>query len=79
MTRGCVSNCLTINGVEENKLSEESKNIIRKELLDALKDKESLIPTNELLEFVVQYGTYDSTDTPCECCGDIIEYYSINI
>ena len=79
MTRGCICNSLAVNGVEESDLSDESRSIVRRQLLESLKDKEKLISTSDLLEFVVEYGKYDPADKPCECCGDWIENYEIEV
>ena len=79
MTRGCVLNNLIVNGIEECNLSDESRQIVRRQALELLKDKESLIPTHELLEFIVEYGNYESADKPCECCGDWVETYELEL
>lgn len=79
MIQGCVFDSLTIDGKEEINLNDiERKEIINK-VCEHLKKIEPQY-LNELLQFfLVKMGDYSCSVQPCECCGDFVETYKIEI
>lgn len=79
MTCGCICDSLTIDGKEEIDLNDiERKEIINK-VCEHLKKIEPQ-HLNELLQvFLVKMGEYSCSGQVCECCGDFIETYKLEI
>lgn len=79
MIQGCVFDSLTIDGKEEINLNDiERKEIINK-VCEHLKKIEPQY-LNELLQFfLVKMGHYSCSVRPCECCGDFVETYKVEI
>lgn len=76
MVTGCICDSLTIDGIEEINLSDEK----RKEVLNRIFPHINSSDLNELLQwFLPKYGEYEGSDKPCDCCGDYIDTYTLNI
>lgn len=78
LTRGCVCDFLGIDGIKEIDMTDEQ----RKQYLNEIIEK---LPTisiwfNHFLEFVAEeFGDYDCSEEACECCGDFVETYELNL
>lgn len=80
MTRGCVCDWLGIDQVREVDMTDEQKQQYFKQICDKLPELDQYGWFNMFLQWVCEeYGDYDAADKPCECCGDIIETYSLKI
>lgn len=76
-TYGCVCDSLSIDGVETIDMQEQDfKNVIYK-----LIDRESDIAVLQSIykDLMESQGEYESSDEPCECCGDYVTTYTLNI
>lgn len=77
---GCIHSNLTINGVSETELSIGDRARVRQKVLDWLSENEDKLSTYDLLDFIVEScGEYSHDEHPCECCGDLVEYYKLEI
>lgn len=80
LTRGCICNSITADNKSVFDLDDESKEKLRFELCRWLTEHESKIPTSELIEFILEScGKYECSEHACECCGDYVETYKLNI
>lgn len=72
---GCMAWCLEADGKPIVDMAEEQQ----KDILDKL--RESLgIDAYTLIDMIMkQYGDYECSDEPCECCGDYIETWRVEI
>ena len=78
-SHGCMANSLSLNGIEEIDLTDnERKQVIHKIFSWYRKHPEEL---NNLLQYFIEsnYTEYERSDKPCECCGDIIETYKMEL
>ena len=78
MVRGCVCDSLTVDGVEEIDLTDEK----RKEVLKALGDYITNLPTSELnnlMQLLLDYfGEYEDLGH-CDCCGSWIDKNTLKL
>ena len=75
-TEGCVCGSLTVDDVEEYSMTDER----RTEVLEAVKRKLGPRDLNHLLVYLAtEYGDYESDGIPCECCGDIVCTWTLNL
>lgn len=78
LTRGCVCDFLGIDGIKEIDMTDEQRLQYLKEIIEKL-------PTigiwfNQFLEFVAEtFGHYECSEESCECCGDFVETYKLNL
>jgi hypothetical protein len=86
LTEGCICDSFTADGKDINSMGE-------KELKDILKAVVAKITTtkyedentvyylqNTLYEIVSRfYEEYESDDEPCECCGDFVETFKMEV
>jgi hypothetical protein len=77
MTLGCIADSLTIDGVEEPNLTDDK----RQEVIDRCVKKIEPRDLNEFLQWLLMrhYDDYECSDLPCECCGDYIDMYTLEI
>lgn len=76
MVRGCICDALTIDGKSEVLLTDEE----RKEVLDKLCSTLEPDCLNYFLQWYMElFGEYECNEKPCECCGDTIETWKIEI
>ena len=75
---GCLANSLSVNGIQEIDLTDQQ----RKEVINRIfqwykKHPEAL---NNLLQYFIEThcDDYDCTE-PCECCGDMVTTYKMEI
>lgn len=79
MVRGCICDSLTIDGKEEINLNDRERVEIIKKVSEHLKGLEARY-LNELLQFLLEkMGKYSCSGQPCECCGDFVETYKVEI
>ena len=75
-TEGCVCGSLTVDNEEEYAMTDER----RTEVLEAVKRKLGPRDLNHLLVYLAtEYGDYESDGIPCECCGDIVCTWTLNL
>ena len=78
-TYGCTCNSLTVDGIEEIHLTDEQRKEAWKKMCMWLAEKDGA-DLNSLLHYAMeQYGEYSSDDEPCECCGDWVDNYKLEI
>lgn len=79
LTRGCTANSLTVDGIEEIHLTNEQRMEVKKRIGEWISRSE--VSLNELLVLLVEhfYDDYEGDDEPCECCGDFVETYKLEI
>lgn len=76
MTRGCICDSLTVDDVEEINLDNDRRKEVIKKIFDNMKPED----LNYLLQwYIEEFGEYESDDEPCECCGDYVERYWLEI
>ena len=80
LKQGCVCDSLTIDGKEEINLTDDERAKVWYTVCDYLISNGKHEHLNELLQFMaIRYGEYHIGDKPCECCGDIIETYTMKL
>ncbi len=79
LTEGCIAWSLTIDGEEEINLTDEARIKVYQKIFEWLKDKPDQL--NTILQRLVPYlaQNYETTDEPCECCGDYVDTYTWEI
>ena len=76
MVRGCICDSLTVDGEEEYTLSDDK----REEVLDCICSRLYPKDLNRFLQWYIQeYGEYDCDDKPCECCGDYVQTWTVEL
>lgn len=79
-TRGCINDNLVINEKKYSDYNDKDKIILRQIILNWLVQKEDVIPTKDIIELILEMaGKYECSDEPCECCGDFIDSYEMEI
>lgn len=72
---GCVVYCLNADGCSICQMNKEKQQVI----LDKIINKLDVEPY-ELIDYLVRtHGDYECSDKPCECCGDYIESWKMEI
>ena len=79
-TIGCICYSLEVDGKPET----EMNNVERLKVIKKLYDKIIQHPDkylNDLLQCILQrFGDFEYLDKePCECCGDMVEQYTLEI
>lgn len=79
LTFGCIAYSLTIDGKQEIDLTNEQ----RIECINRIFEWYRKNPTelNSLLQYFVESHAddYECSDKPCECCGDVVSTYKMEI
>lgn len=82
MTRGCVCDWLGIDGIKEIDMTNEQRLQYFYKICDRipyLKDGDSSW-FNQFLQWVVEeFGDYEVSEHQCECCGDYVETYTLEV
>ena len=79
-TRGCVVTCLSIDKKDYDDYTDDEKGALRHHILDWLLHNEDKVSTEDLLELMLEMaGEYECSDHPCECCGDWVDSYEMEI
>lgn len=78
MVQGCICDSIEVDGKSISDLSEKESKRTLKKICDFLGEQEDGL--NFLLQKVLEwYGDFESSDKPCECCGDWIHTYKLKI
>ena len=76
MTRGCICSSLTVDGVEEIDLNDSYRKYVIRKICESM-DPSRL---NLMLQWYLStFGEYECDDEPCECCGDYVEHFEMEI
>jgi hypothetical protein len=76
---GCTANELSVNDINEIDLTDEERLVVINRIFKWYKEHKDEL--NNLLQFFIgtQYDDYETSDEPCECCGDYIETFKLTI
>ena len=76
LIRGCIRGSLTVDDVQEIDLNDEQRKEVIKKIFESMKPED----LNYLLQwYIEEFGEYECDHEPCECCGDIVERYWLEI
>lgn len=77
MVNSCICDCLLIDGEDERYLTDEKRREVIERLSKAWKPED----LNHLLKLYLELhsDSIDTSDKPCECCGDFIVTYKAKI
>lgn len=76
-TEGCTAYSLTVDNAESIDMDiNDFKSVIYK-LID--KENDLAVLQNTFRDCIYSQGMYSCTEKPCECCGDYIETYTLEI
>ena len=77
-TYGCIANSLSVDGTQEIDLTDaERRHVIERLSAFFHNHPEHL---NPLLQHVLEaYGDYECDNRPCNCCGDTVTTYTLEI
>lgn len=77
---GCVCTGMYVYGTSISEMSEEQRYKVRKALCEYIMNHEDEFDLFRLGEFVVTHADSEySCSPPCECCGDCIETWKMEI
>lgn len=77
MVQGCICDTLEVDGEREVDLTKEQRDKVIDKVCEFLKTKND--GCNQLLQMVLPlYGEYEDLGH-CECCGDWVDKYSIDL
>ena len=75
---GCIADYLGIDDIREVDMTDEQRKYYNDKICDFLKQHPEDL--NYLLqEIIPRYGEFDCDNEPCECCGDTIISYTLEI
>lgn len=76
-TYGCVCGSLSVDGVESINMDINDFKAVIHKLVDREQDMAVL---QDLFKSCMEsQGHFDPSDEPCECCGDFIDTYTLEI
>lgn len=76
-TYGCICDSLTINDKETIDIPIDTIKDVIQELLYS--ETDLAVIQDILISLITSQGTYECSDKPCECCGDYITTYTLEI
>ena len=76
-TEGCVCDSLTIDGVESIDLTENQMKDAIIKMIDKVDDIAVL--QSVIINIIEYIGEYSHSKEPCECCGDYVDNYKLEI
>lgn len=86
LTEGCICDSFTADGKDINSMSgQELKDILKavvaKITNTKYEDENKVSHLQTILRDIVSlyYDEYDIDDEPCECCGDWVETYTMDV
>lgn len=80
MQRGCINDCLEVDGISEIDMNGEQRRYYFYKISKALPNLDPYAWFYRFLQWVVrEYGDYDCSEKPCESCGDYTETYTLEI
>lgn len=74
---GCTCDSLTIDGIETIDINKDDFKKVLHKLID--KEEDRAIMQSIFMNLMYSQGTYEYSDKPCECCGDYIITYKLEI
>ena len=76
LVRGCVCDSLTVDGKDEYAMTDDERQDVLKKIFESLTPGD----LNYVLQALVkEMGEYDCDDRACECCGDTVEWYVLDL
>ena len=72
---GCICDSLSVEGKEFNEMSLEEQ----REILHKLVDNADGVTLQQMFIEYMEDESEWHTSGPCECCGDLVEYYKLEI
>lgn len=76
-TSGCICDSLNVDGVEIMDMAiEDVRNVVR-ELLNREQNLATL--QDVFMSMISSQGVYEHSKEPCDCCGDYITTYKLEI
>jgi hypothetical protein len=86
LTEGCICDSFTADGKFINTLSEKElkdilKAVVAKITTTKYEDENTVYYLQNILYEIVSrfYDEYESDDEPCECCGDFVETFKMEV
>ena len=76
-TSGCICDSLSVDGVETIDMSPDKLREVIHELVD--REQDLAVLQDLFMSCVQSQGEYSSSDEPCECCGDFVTTYTLEI
>ena len=78
MSRGCIADWLGADSKLEVDMDDETRAKVYDKILDFLKTQNDGL--NQLMQFTLEtYGEYECDDKSCECCGDTVESWTLEL
>lgn len=78
MSRGCIADWLGADGVLEIDMDDETRAKVYDKIIEFLKSQNDGL--NRLMQFTLEmYGEYESDDKPCDCCGDTVDTWTLEL
>lgn len=78
LTFGCIANSLNVDGIEEINMTDDQRKEVIKRIFEWYMERPNCL--NSLLrDFLILYADEVDWREPCECCGDTIETYKMEI
>lgn len=86
LTEGCICDSFTADGKHINSMSEKElkdilKAVVAKITTTKYEDENTVYYLQNILYEIVSrfYDEYESDDEPCECCGDFVETFKMEV
>ena len=76
-TSGCVCDSLLVDGVESIYMNMDSFKDVIHELVD--RERDLAVLQGIFMSCMASQGDYESSEEACECCGDFITTYRLEI
>ena len=78
MTTGCIADWLGVDGVLEVEMDDATRAKVYDKIFEFLKSQNDGL--NQLMQFTLKlYGEYSYDSEPCECCGDSIDKWTLEL
>lgn len=78
MSRGCIADWLGADGMLEVEMDDETRSKVYDKIFEFLKTQNDGL--NQLMQFTLErYGEYESDDEPCDCCGDTVDTWTLEL
>ena len=78
MSRGCIADWLGADGMLEVDMDDETRAKVYDKIFEFLKTQNGGL--NQLMQFTLEtYGEYECGGESCECCGDTVESWTLEL
>lgn len=78
MTTGCIADWLGADGILEVEMDDATRAKVYNKIFEFLKTQNDGL--NQLMQFTLKlYGEYSCDSEPCECCGDTIDKWTLDL